>query len=121
MDTARAGGLPPDPRGVPAHRVEISVVSGASAESICAALFAAIVGRRHTPMSRDTPPVRGANKLYDTWVRDARIEGLLESNDFSGDDPVIASALDPSYLTRMARAALATSRPMRSLTSCRSA
>ena len=89
-DAARARGLPPDDRGVPAHAVEISVVSGASAGSICAALFAAIVGRRHAPMSGDAPPLRGANKLYDTWVRDARMEGLLESNDFSGDDAVIA-------------------------------
>src|SRR5262249_48802782 len=107
----KAGRQPADERGpVPSHGLEIAVVSGASAGSICAALLAATLGRPHAPMSGAAPPPVGANRLYDTWVRAARLEGLLETTDLGGETGLV-SALDSCYLTRMAGAALVVAPP----------
>jgi hypothetical protein len=76
-EAAKAGELPPDERGrVPWHDVVISVLSGASAGSICAALLAASLGRAFSPADGRASPPADQNTFYDVWVRNARIEGL---------------------------------------------
>ena len=103
---AKADRLPPDERGkVPWHGVEISVLSGASAGSICAALFAASLGRPFSPADGETNPEASKNRLYDVWVRKARVESLLENDDLNCGT-IITSLLNSDYLARMAEGAL---------------
>jgi len=105
-ERAKSGALPPDERGAaPRHRVLLSAVTAASAGSVCAGVLAASLGRSNIPMSGARAPAVGANKLYDSWVRAARIEGLLETDDL-GPGSVARSALNSDYLTRMAQDSL---------------
>jgi hypothetical protein len=96
-----------DPNAVvPRHRVEIPVMSGASAGAITSAIAAVAFNSETTPVADvEKPPPENANRLYDAWVRQIDLSKLLRSDDIAGGGPVV-SLLDSTVLDSIARSAL---------------
>jgi hypothetical protein len=96
-----------DAAGTPAHRVTISVLSGASAGGMTAAMLAGILaGRRHVPVTGADPGLTvNDNVLFQSWVNDIDIVALLGTADLADEAP-LRSLLDSSPLDRIAQGAL---------------
>ena len=91
---------------VPRHRVEIPVMSGASAGAITSAIAAVAFNSNTVPVvDVDDPPADNANRLYDAWVRQIDILKLLRIDDIAGGGPVV-SLLDSTVLDAIAASAL---------------
>src|SRR5215470_10285599 len=87
---------------VPRHRVEIPVMSGASAGAITSAIAAVAFSSNTTPVADvDNPPPDKANRLYDAWVRQIDLSKLLRTDDIAGGRPVV-SLLDSTVLDGIA-------------------
>ncbi|CAK0751136.1 putative PNPLA domain-containing protein [Gammaproteobacteria bacterium] len=105
----QAAGDKPEDWTIPGHAVSIEIISGTSAGALCAGLLGITLGRKFTPKNSTCVPPPEENRLYDTWVKKARIENLLESTDLT--DGKIYSLLDSEYLTRLATEALQANSP----------
>lgn len=81
----------------PLHEVRLSVLGGASAGGMCAALGAVFLDAAfpHVTPGADAA-AKAANPLYDAWVRRIDMRHLLGTDDLK--DGRIASALDCSVL-----------------------
>jgi len=91
---------------VPQHKVEIPVMSGASAGAITSAIAAVAFNSSTAPVvDVDRPPADNANRLYDAWVRQIDLLKLLRTDDIAGGGPVV-SLLDSTVLDAIARSAL---------------
>jgi predicted acylesterase/phospholipase RssA len=79
---------------VPTHPLKIKVITGASAGSIAAAVFASSLRNGQFPFQKPSP-------LWKTWVEEVDIAGLLGINDFNAagqDKPDVKSVLDSTFL-----------------------
>lgn len=86
---------------VPPHRVNIKVLSGASAGGMTAAMVATLVRRTLDPVAGDERgPVR--NKLYRSWVHRIDARPLLGLRDLDEGDGPVRSLLDSSVLDDIA-------------------
>lgn len=94
------------PAEVPAHNLNIRVMSGASAGAMTSAIAAVAFGCQVTPVTdvHDPPPAQ-ENRLFDAWVRQIDIMMLLGRRDLDTRREVI-SLLDSSELKAIATAAL---------------
>jgi hypothetical protein len=91
---------------VPQHKVEIPVMSDASAGAITSAVAAVALNSETTPVvDVDKPPPENAKRLYDAWVRQIDLSKLLRSDDIADGRPVV-SLLDSTVLDSIARDAL---------------
>src|SRR5262249_39648189 len=91
----------------PQHRVEIPVMSGASAGAITSAIAAVAFNSETTPVvDVDRPPPEEANRLYDAWVRQIDLSKLLRTEDISDGRSAVVSLLDSTVLNTIARSAL---------------
>jgi hypothetical protein len=96
-------------RGVPdtpPHDVKISVVTGASAGGVTAAVLASELRGGLLHMNSQTGSAR--NKLYETWVERVDIGPLLDARDLERPGAKVPSLLDSTVLDDAARNALAT-------------
>lgn len=101
---------------VPPHDVKLSVMSGASAGSIMAALTAAYLGSDQPPVTneQDASSNHGRNKLFDSWVERVDTASLLQTRDLGDNDAPVISLLDSTVLPEIADNALnVTPRPQR--------
>lgn len=85
----------------PRHEVKLRVISGTSAGGITAALGAGALFRDILHVDAERQPERGRNPLYDAWVRDIDISGLLATRDL-GPDKSLISLLDSTILEEVA-------------------
>lgn len=92
-------------QGVPRHAVEIPVIAGSSAGSICAGILTASNGRHFKGATPGTQPPPGSSRLYNIWVKEAKLLELLKEEDLKDGEPV-KSLLDSSYLNKQAKTAL---------------
>ncbi|MGL4602563.1 MAG: patatin-like phospholipase family protein [Iodobacter sp.] len=78
------------------HQIKLAAISGASAGSMVATIASAFLHQRfdHGPQS--------SNPLYQVWVNEVDISGLLETADLERADEKIPSVLDSSLLDRAA-------------------
>ncbi|MEM8875377.1 MAG: patatin-like phospholipase family protein [Planctomycetota bacterium] len=83
------------------HDVEISVISGASAGGMTAALLASVVRRKVAPVKVAKQPGTTANVFHHAWVERISIEHLLEQNDLEKESRVL-SLLDCTVLDEIA-------------------
>lgn len=88
----------------PPHDVKISVLSGASAGAMSAALATAYLGSDQPSVTSEDDGLfnNGKNKLYHSWVDGIDIEKLLETHDLAGRDSKVHSLLDSSVLEQIA-------------------
>ncbi len=93
---------------VPPHDVKLSVMSGASAGGIMAALAAAYLGSDQPPVTneQDAGANHGRNKLFDSWVERIDMSRLLQTRDLDNDDAPVISLLDSTVLPEIADNAL---------------
>lgn len=91
---------------VPAHRVSLEALTGASAGGMCAAI-AAVQLKENFPHIRQAAGEGEAtgNRLYDSWVQRINILRLLETRDLA-KDPAPVSVLDCTVLDEIAETAL---------------
>ena len=68
---------------VPPHNIEISVISGASAGGMTAAITAASL-QDEPPSTDDPEQKKEMSKFYKAWVGDISLKGLLENEDLEG-------------------------------------
>jgi len=103
-ELARVG----DPANTPPHRVVISVLSGASAGGMTAAMLAGILaGRAHRPITGGDPGTQVAdNVLFQSWVNAIDIRALLGTGDLADTKAPLQSLLDSSALDAIAERAL---------------
>ncbi|KMN82679.1 hypothetical protein VK98_06430 [Chromobacterium sp. LK11] len=89
----------------PSHSVKLSVMAGASAGSVVAALLACSLHRKfaHGPNSD--------NPLYHNWVEGVDILNLLGTRDLQDQDSGFPSLLDCSRLDQLAEETLAQTAP----------
>jgi len=89
----------------PTHKLQIRVVSGASAGSINGALLA-IAARYHIkPVRMESRGGPLANPFYATWVQGVDISGLLGTRDLEASGKIV-SLLDSTCLDRVGDEAL---------------
>ena len=68
----------------PLHEVTLSVVGGASAGGICAALAAAFLDTAFPPVRPETDPgLRRGNPFWHAWVEEVDIRRLLQTSDIA--------------------------------------
>lgn len=93
---------------LPRHDVEITVVSGASAGAMTAALLAAALGERFPPARPEADAETLAqNRLYRSWVQSIDIMHLLGTRDLDGRNGAVRSLLDSTVLDEIADQAIA--------------
>jgi hypothetical protein len=93
------------------HDVELSVLSGASAGAMTAAIAAVALQSCIKPARyAQKPPDLADNRLYDAWVRQIDIRRLLSLDDLRNDRPVL-SLLNSADLQSIAKDALRTNGP----------
>ncbi|MCX7684843.1 MAG: patatin-like phospholipase family protein [Acetobacteraceae bacterium] len=82
----------------PLHEVKLTVLGGASAGGMCAALAALFLPTRFAPVlpGRENCPAAKKNPLFSAWVDRIGIERLLETRDLGGG--TLPSALDCTIL-----------------------
>jgi hypothetical protein len=99
---------------VPAHRVKIAAVSGASAGGMVSAILCRALATGVEPVrdplkytetpapdpERQTQPYR--NPLFEAWVENIAIRHLLETRDLADPKQSVPSALDSTVLGRSA-------------------
>ncbi|MBT9568746.1 MAG: patatin-like phospholipase family protein [Thiobacillus sp.] len=92
----------------PPHEVKLSVMSGASAGGITAALAAAYLGSDQPSIANEEAARanKGANKLFDSWVDRIDISSLLEHKDLPDKQTPVISLLDSSILSEIADSGL---------------
>ncbi|MCW9705822.1 patatin-like phospholipase family protein [Fodinibius salsisoli] len=95
----------------PPHKVEISVIAGASAGGMTGAILTAMVNDRFSPIrclpERDpNPSEMQANKLYSSWVEQIDIADLLMARDLKQSDGKVNSLLDSTVLEEIADSAI---------------
>ena len=84
----------------PLHEVTLSVLGGASAGGMCAALAALFCDAEFPPVTPGADDVtKAANPLYTAWVQKIDIRPLLGVSDLSGG--ALRSALDCTVLDRI--------------------
>ena len=84
----------------PLHEVTLSVLGGASAGGMCAALAALFCDAEFPPVTPGADEVtKAANPLYTAWVQKIDIRPLLGVSDLSGG--ALRSALDCTVLDRI--------------------
>lgn len=88
---------------VPDHRVQLRVVTGASAGGICGAIALSEIAWRSEPVAADPGP-RCANRFFDTWVNRIDISALLGSADPMDQGP--RALLDCTVLDEVAASVL---------------
>lgn len=95
-----------DPRqwDIPGHRLQLRVVSGASAGAMTGAI-AAVALRYQFPHIRD-PAAGATSPLYKPWVKDIDISYLLQHRDLPRPDAPVTSMLDSSALLKILQSAL---------------
>ena len=83
---------------VPTHQVKIKVITGASAGSIVAAVFASSLRNKQFPFQTPSP-------LWETWVNKIDICGLLGIKDLESkvSKPEVKSLLDSTFLDDIAQ------------------
>lgn len=94
---------------LPAHGVEIQVMSGASAGGMTAALAAAALNYSFPPAAGGAPGAGGSapagtprNALYEAWVEGIDIVPLLATSDLARPGARVRSILDSSSLEQIA-------------------
>lgn len=75
---------------VPQHRVQIDVMSGASAGGMCASILAIALSEPFQPV---TDPMNAAdgNKLFHAWVKQVDLAPLLDTDDITPGQPPVAA------------------------------
>jgi hypothetical protein len=98
---------------IPAHEINLDVMSGASAGGMTAGIAAAALCERFIPVrSIPDPGARPPNRLYKSWVRDIDISYLLGREDFNGGNNHVRSVLDSTQIDRIADEALTITHPL---------
>lgn len=91
---------------VPRHNIRIRALSGASAGAMTSAIAAVALGSEIDSVTNpDNPPAPMRNRLYDAWVRQVDISGLLGTSDIEATGQVV-SLLDATPLETIAADAL---------------
>ncbi|MBD3223447.1 MAG: hypothetical protein GF313_01855 [Caldithrix sp.] len=99
------------PDEAPRHEVSISVISGASAGGMTAALMTSMFNEEYQPITTlpaalpDNSLIK-KNKLYDVWVEQIDIDGLLQTDDLQRDNEQVRSLLNSPILNTIAENAL---------------
>lgn len=108
LDAWEAAKADPSQAGtVPQHKLQIRVLSGASAGSMCSALAAIALHAETTPVhdtSRPPPPER--NRLFHSWVKRVDITDMLKTDDVAEDGATVRSMLNSGELGKIAREGL---------------
>jgi hypothetical protein len=92
---------------VPPHEVKISVIAGASAGGMTAAILAAMINGDYAPINclpnrePDQDEIE-RNKLYDAWVERIDISKLLRDQDLQDSNASVTSLLDSTILDKIA-------------------
>jgi len=89
---------------IPWHDVSLEVLSGASAGGMCAAICAValqeeFVHVRDLELKKTAQPV---NRLYDSWVQEIDITGLLGIEDLRANPTTLRSVLDCTAIEKLA-------------------
>jgi len=96
----------------PLHSVRLTVLGGASAGGMCAALGAMFCDAEFDPVTPQADArTREANPLYDAWVRQIDIRHLLGQRDLG--DGTLRSALDCTVLDEIVSGLIARREGMR--------
>jgi hypothetical protein len=97
---------------VPPHEVKISVIAGASAGGMTAAILAAMINGDYAPINclpnrePDQDEIE-RNKLYNAWVERIDISKLLRDQDLQDSSANVISLLDSTILETIADDAIA--------------
>lgn len=86
---------------IPPHHVKISVMAGASAGGLTAAVAAVALGGEIEPVTQIPPPPSVNNKLYENWVGKIDIKYLLGQEDLQDENQPVKSLLDTTILDRI--------------------
>jgi Patatin-like phospholipase len=92
---------------VPPHEVRLSVLSGASAGGITAAVATGALAASFPPVTdvKDGKAIT-ENRLFDSWVNRIDISDLLGSRDLADSTQPVVSLLDSTVLQKIADSAL---------------
>jgi len=95
----------------PPHKVQLKVLTGASAGGMTAAMLAAMVNESFTNISclpgrEPTQEEINQNKLYNAWVDQVDISKLLQANDLKKSKSRVTSLLDSTVLDDIADATI---------------
>lgn len=106
----READLAPSARSVPWQPVVVNAASGASAGSMCTAILGAVLSSsfphvRARDIDAAQPLADKGNPLFDSWVRQIRIEDLLTTGDDDGSP--LASLLNSQPVDRILERVLA--------------
>ncbi|MEX2455490.1 MAG: hypothetical protein WD470_12345 [Rhodospirillaceae bacterium] len=91
---------------LPAHRVTIAALSGASAGGITSAILAAVTGGSIEPVTTVPPPGGTSNPFYTSWVDRIDMEYFLQVEDLERSGGKLASMLDSTQLDAITSEAL---------------
>ncbi len=97
---------------IPPHEIELAVMAGASGGGITAALTAAALSQNFYHVHQQSPaPGAHTNTLFQSWVRDIDLTGLLGHADLDAGGRVV-SILDSTPIRNIASHALQIAAPL---------
>jgi len=98
---------------IPPHEVELAVMAGASGGGITAALTAAALSQNFDHVRQQSLPANAnVNTLFQSWVRDIDLSGLLGHADLDGSGGKVVSILDSTPIRNIASHALQIPAPL---------
>lgn len=97
---------------IPPHELELAVMAGASGGGITAALTAAALSQSFDHVRKQSPqPNEPLNTLFQSWVRDIDLAGLLGHADLDANGGKVVSILDSTPIREIASRALRITAP----------
>ena len=98
---------------IPPHELELAAMAGASGGGITAALTAAALTQRFDHVTKQSPqPGERVNTLFQSWVRDIDLAGLLGHADLDANGSRVVSILDSTPIRQIASHALRITAPL---------
>lgn len=98
---------------IPPHELELAVMTGASGGGITAALAAAALGQNFDHVRKESPqPGEQVNTLFQSWVRDIDLTGLLGHADLDANRGNVLSILDSTPIREIASHAFEITAPL---------
>ncbi len=98
---------------IPPHELELAVMAGASGGGITAALAAAALNQRFDHVRKQSPQTdEPVNTLFQSWVREIDLAGLLGHADLDAIGGKVVSILDSTPIREIASHALQITAPL---------